>query len=71
MDQQNQQPQGSTYVCMGACQAVISDEQYKNGLTACGAESCDMKGKPFVKGHKDQASGKNVADQPDMPAGTS
>lgn len=61
MDQQNQQSTGDTWVCMGACQAVISDEEHKNGLVACGAESCDMHGKAFVKGKKDEATGKNVA----------
>ncbi|MBA3723454.1 MAG: hypothetical protein H0W89_00985 [Candidatus Levybacteria bacterium] len=63
MDQQNQPQSGDTHVCMGTCQAVITDEQYKGGLTACGAESCDMKGHPLGKGHKDEATGKNVSEE--------
>jgi hypothetical protein len=50
-----------TYVCMGTCQAVITDEEYKNGLTKCGAEVCTMKGQPFVEGKKSEATGKNEA----------
>lgn len=59
MDQQQQKE--DTWECTGTCQAVISDEQYKNGLTKCGAESCDMKGQPFIKGHKSEVTGKNEA----------
>lgn len=48
-----------TYVCLGTCQAVISEEEYKNGLTKCGAEVCTMKGQPFVEGKKSEETGKN------------
>lgn len=68
MDQNHQS--NDTWVCMGSCQAVISDEQYKGGLTACGAESCDMHGKPFAKGRKSNVTGKNELDT-DLLAGTS
>lgn len=51
-----------TYVCLGTCQAVISEEQYKNGLTKCGAADCTMHGQPFVVGHKSETSGKNEPD---------
>jgi hypothetical protein len=67
----NKQQGSDTWVCMGTCQAVISDEKHKNGLVACGADVCTMKGKPFVKGHTSEASGQNVADNDDMPAGLS
>lgn len=40
------------YVCLGNCQAYISEEEYKNGLVACGNNSCELKGNPFVKGDK-------------------
>lgn len=50
-----------TYVCLGTCQAVITEEQYKNGLTKCGAESCDLKGHPLVPGRKNPETGKNEA----------
>jgi len=50
-----------TYVCLGTCQAVITEEQYKNGLTQCGAESCTLKGHPFVEGKKNPETGKNEA----------
>jgi hypothetical protein len=64
MDQnQKQQSTPETHVCMGTCQAVITDEQYKGGLTKCGAESCTMFRQPFVKGHRDPATGKNVSDE--------
>lgn len=42
----------SEYVCLGSCHAVISEGEYKNGLTVCGNETCENKGDPFVKGHK-------------------
>jgi hypothetical protein len=71
MDQQNAQSHEHTWVCMGACQAVISQKEYDEGLTKCGAESCDMHGKPFVKGTKDEVTGKNVAEEEALPAGTS
>ena len=50
------------YVCLGTCQAEITDEQYNEGLTTCGAEVCTMKGKPFAKGLKCQTCGKNIAE---------
>lgn len=48
-----------TYVCLGTCQAVISEERYKNGLTKCGTESCSMYQQPFVEGKKNEVTGKN------------
>ena len=51
-----------TYVCLGTCQAVITQEQYENGLVKCGTEGCTMKGHEFVPGKKDEETGKNVAD---------
>lgn len=50
-----------TYVCLGSCQAVITEEQYKNGLTKCGAKECTMYDKPFVEGKKSETTGKNEA----------
>lgn len=60
MDEQKTQ---KTYVCMGSCQAVVSEEQYKNGLTACGAEGCTMHGKPLVVGKKSQTTGQNQEEE--------
>lgn len=40
------------YVCLGNCHANIFEEQYDNGLTVCGNDACEQKGKPFVKGKK-------------------
>ncbi len=37
------------YVCTGTCGAVVSEEEYNNGLTVCGAEVCTMKGQPFAE----------------------
>lgn len=50
------------YVCLGSCQAQISEEDYKKGLTACGNDSCNLKEQPLVKGSKCAACGKNYAE---------
>jgi hypothetical protein len=50
-----------TYVCLGTCQGVVTEEQYKNGLHACGAKGCDLKGHPFVPGRKNPKTGKTEA----------
>ena len=57
MDNQNQK----NYVCLGTCQAVITEEQYKNGLTQCGTETCTLKGHPLVPGRKNPETGKTEA----------
>lgn len=51
-----------TYVCLGSCQAQISEEDYKNGLTACGNDKCENKGNPFVKGGQCNICGENYAE---------
>lgn len=38
-----------SYICNGTCGAVVTEEQYNNGLTVCGADVCTMKGQPFVE----------------------
>lgn len=48
-----------TYVCLGTCQGVVTEEQYKNGLTHCGAEGCNLKGHQLVPGKKNPETGKN------------
>ncbi len=52
-----------TYVCLGTCQAVITEEQYNNGLTKCGAKECTLYDHPFVQGHKSEETGKNEANE--------
>ena len=52
-----------TYVCLGTCQAVISEEKYNAGLTKCGAKECTMYDQPFVAGHKSESTGKNVQEE--------
>lgn len=52
-----------TYVCLGSCQAQISEDDYKNGLTACGNDACENKGKPFVKGDKRTFCGKTYSEE--------
>ncbi len=47
----------TVYVCPGNCQAEISEEQFKEGLTHCGAETCDKKGVPFEKRLKCEVCG--------------
>lgn len=37
------------YICTGTCEAKISEEEFKNGLTACGTEGCTHKGHTFEK----------------------
>ncbi|OGH17645.1 MAG: hypothetical protein A3C22_01135 [Candidatus Levybacteria bacterium RIFCSPHIGHO2_02_FULL_37_10] len=37
------------HVCTGTCKAEISEEQYNDGLTQCGAERCTMQGHNFEK----------------------
>jgi hypothetical protein len=37
------------YICTGSCKAEISEEQFKNGLTKCGTESCTLYGRDFKK----------------------
>lgn len=51
-----------THVCLGSCQAQIPEEEYKNGLMACGNDACENKGKQFVKGDKCTACGKTYAE---------
>ena len=40
------------HVCLGSCRALISEEEYANGLHVCGAEVCTQKGQSFVRGWK-------------------
>lgn len=38
------------YICTGSCGAVITKQQYDEGLNKCGApQGCSRKGNPFVK----------------------
>ncbi len=37
----------TVYICTGGCGAVISDENYRGGLTVCGTEGCTHHGMPF------------------------
>jgi len=39
----------TVYICTGGCGAVISQEQYDDGLQACGTEGCHHKGHTFEK----------------------
>lgn len=38
------------YFCTGSCGAVITEEEFNNGLTQCGTKTCNMHQKPFEKG---------------------
>jgi|GEM_PF-1973453 len=55
------EPQGlqKTYVCLGSCQAVVTEDEYESGMTACNNESCSMKGEPLVRGKKSEVTGQN------------
>lgn len=48
-----------TYVCLGSCQAVVSEEEHEKGLTNCGAKGCTLEGHPLVMGKKNEVTGKN------------
>lgn len=37
------------YICTGGCGAIITQEQYDEGLTKCGAKGCLHHGHPFEK----------------------
>lgn len=39
----------TVHTCTGGCGAVITQEQYDQGLTACGAQGCNHHGQPFEK----------------------
>jgi hypothetical protein len=49
------------YVCLGTCQAVVTQEQFDNGLRNCGAAVCTLKGQPFTEGKKCSLCGKNFS----------
>lgn len=51
-----------TYVCLGSCQAQISEEEYKNGLIACGNDVCENKDQLFVKGGRCATCGRNFTE---------
>ncbi len=38
------------YFCTGTCGAIVTEEDYNNGLRGCGTESCNMHGAPFEEG---------------------
>ena len=61
MDPKNTSATEKTYVCLGSCQAVVSEQEYQNGLTTCGATECTMHGQPLVVGKKSPVTGKNEA----------
>lgn len=47
------------YVCLGSCQAVISQDKYDQGLKSCGNDSCELKGKSFAVGDKCEVCRRN------------
>lgn len=38
------------YFCSGTDQAIVTEEEYKGGLTKCGNKTCSMYQHPFEKG---------------------
>ena len=38
------------YFCSGTDQAIVTEEEFKNGLTKCGNKTCSMYQHPFEKG---------------------
>lgn len=51
------------YVCLGDCQALIPEEQYNMGLKVCGNQTCNLKGKSFVRGSKCSECGRNSSEE--------
>ncbi len=38
------------YLCAGSCGAVVSEEEYNNGLKMCSAlQGCSLKGQLFIE----------------------
>lgn len=54
-----------TYICSGTCGAHITEEEYNNGLTACGTEGCTMKGHTFVEENPSDHSAHDVVKSDD------
>ena len=54
------QYEDTSYVCVGTCQAVISDDDYAQGMTKCTDETCYLWGKPFVRGTQGKLTGRNI-----------
>lgn len=51
------------YFCNGTDQAVVTQEQYNQGLTKCGNESCSLHGQPFEKGLYCTTCGRKITTQ--------
>lgn len=49
------------YVCLGTCQAVVTQEQFDNGLKNCGGESYTLKGQQLTEGDKCSTCGRTFA----------
>ncbi|MEX0621886.1 MAG: hypothetical protein WD187_02750 [Candidatus Woykebacteria bacterium] len=50
------------YFCTGTCGAVITQEEYDKGLTACGTQSCTMHKEPLEKGLYCTSCGKRISE---------
>ena len=57
MNDQNQK----TYVCLGTCNGMVTEEQFKSGLNKCSTKGCNLEGHPLVPGKKNPETGKNEA----------
>jgi hypothetical protein len=49
MNEDSKKANDISYICEGSCNAQITQKQYDEGLTKCGAKSCNMHGKPFTR----------------------
>lgn len=36
------------YICPGSCNKIISEEDFKNGITMCDSENCERNGQPLL-----------------------
>ena len=66
MDDHNVTPHANqneekTYVCLGTCNGMVTEEQFKNGQDTCSTKGCTLEGHPLVPGRKNPETGKNEA----------
>ena len=65
MDDHNVTPhnqnEDQNYVCLGTCNGIVTEEQFKAGQNKCATKGCNLEGHPLVPGRKNPETGKNEA----------
>lgn len=57
----DQNTKQKTYVCLGTCNGIVTEEQFNAGLNKCGTKGCNLEGHPLVPGRKNSETGKTEA----------